>query len=334
MLLIILSYGIIKMNKSPLISVVILNYNGLKYLKQTIPAVMELDYPNYEVIVVDNGSEDGSIEYLKYNNRIRLVISPKLKEKNFACNYAIQKSNGQFILLLDNDLLITNKNLLYSLVSFYNQLSNVGFITIAFYNEHFTKTKSYGGFFCSYFILENKYRSFSDVKEINGEKVGFPQGANFFFTRKIWDEVGGYDDYLAFGGDDNDIGIKSLLLGYNNFLFSEIINIHIGLLERHDNKKYAEKFKNMFYAHLYTISKNYKLMNLLFYLPIYIFFAFIKSIKQSFQRGNMLVFSAYFKGLFLFLKSFPIAYRKRKEIQTKRRIKVDIFLKIKPARFD
>ena len=43
-------------DKFPLISVVMLNYNGLKYLKQTIASVLKLDYPNYEFLIVDNGS--------------------------------------------------------------------------------------------------------------------------------------------------------------------------------------------------------------------------------------------------------------------------------------
>lgn len=317
-------------HEKPLISIVILNYNGLKYLKRTIPPIMELDYPYYEVIVVDNGSMDGSQAYLKNNSRIRLLNSPRFKEKNYACNYAIDKANGQFILLLDNDLLITDKNILSNLITFYRNYSNVGFITIAFYNEFFNKSKSYGGYFCFYFIMETKYKSFHEVEKINGAKVGFPQGAILFFNKKIWDEIGGYDEYLPFGGDDNDIGIKSLLLGYNNYLFSEKIHIHIGLSEREDNNKYAEKFKNMFYAHLYTIFKNYKLMNLMIFLPIYIIFALVKSIKQSIQRRNASTFFAYFSGIFLFIRSIPVAYKNRKKIQLKRIVKDDIFFNVKP----
>ena len=48
-------------DKKPLISIVMLNYNGLKYLKSTIHPILKLDYPNYEFIIVDNCSTDGSI---------------------------------------------------------------------------------------------------------------------------------------------------------------------------------------------------------------------------------------------------------------------------------
>ena len=144
------------MNKYPLISIILLNYNGLKYLKRTIPPLMRLKYPNYDVNVVDNGSTDGSLEYLKTNDRIKLLISPKLKEKNFACNYAVQRVKGNFILLLDNDLLITDESILGQLFAFYKQHLDVGFITIAFCDEYSKVTSSYGGYFCRYFIRENK----------------------------------------------------------------------------------------------------------------------------------------------------------------------------------
>jgi len=41
--------------KIPLISIVVLNWNGLHFLKETIPSLLDIDYPNYEIIVVDNG---------------------------------------------------------------------------------------------------------------------------------------------------------------------------------------------------------------------------------------------------------------------------------------
>ncbi|MEM4849151.1 MAG: glycosyltransferase, partial [Ignisphaera sp.] len=52
-------------NSFPLVSVVILNYNGLEHLKTCLNSVLNTDYPNFEVIVVDNGSTDGSVEFIK-----------------------------------------------------------------------------------------------------------------------------------------------------------------------------------------------------------------------------------------------------------------------------
>ena len=49
----------------PKVSIIVLNYNGRALLEQFLPSVANQDYPNYEVIVVDNASTDGSVEFVK-----------------------------------------------------------------------------------------------------------------------------------------------------------------------------------------------------------------------------------------------------------------------------
>ena len=49
-------------NKTPLVYVVILNWNGREVLRETLETVAKLDYPNYKILVVDNGSTDGSLD--------------------------------------------------------------------------------------------------------------------------------------------------------------------------------------------------------------------------------------------------------------------------------
>ena len=48
----------------PCVSIIIPNLNGLQLLRKSIPSILETDYPNFEIIVVDNGSDDGSVEFL------------------------------------------------------------------------------------------------------------------------------------------------------------------------------------------------------------------------------------------------------------------------------
>ena len=98
------------MKEYPKISIVVLNYNGLKYLQRTIPALLKIDYPAYEIIIVDNASSDKSINFLENFEGIKIVRN----KKNYGCckgkNIGIKKATGEYILLLDNDILLENRN--------------------------------------------------------------------------------------------------------------------------------------------------------------------------------------------------------------------------------
>jgi hypothetical protein len=63
-------------------------------------------------------------------------------------------------------------------------------------------------------------------------------------------------------------------------------------------------------------------------------FAFIKSIKQSIFRLHLGPIFSFFHGYYLFIKMLPITLKKREDIQLKRVIKEDIFLKIRPPKFN
>ncbi|MCK4744935.1 glycosyltransferase [Candidatus Parcubacteria bacterium] len=321
-----------KINKYQTISVIMLNYNGLKYLERTVLSILNLNYANFEFIIVDNGSTDGSQEFIKKFDKIRLINSPRVREKNFACNYAIKRAKGKYIFLCDNDLLITDNNLLNNLYERYKQNSNVGLINIAFSDENNLKTKGYGNFQGYYFTKETNLIDCSLIYNFDNIEICHPSGIGIYFSKSFWENVGGYDDHLIFGGDDNDLGIKSWLFGYENRLYAKSIQLHIGLPERMNNKKYTLKYKETFYAQLYTIVKNYYFFNMVITIVGYSIFSFFKSIKQSLKRFHVGPFFAFFQGYYLFLINLPIAMKRRKEIQLKRVIKYDIFLNIKPPK--
>lgn len=98
------------MNK-PLVSIIIINWNGKEVFKDCLASLEKLDYSNWELIVVDNGSQDGSTN---------LVDSYKLTAKNYVLiqnqenvgfaqgnNQGFEKTSGDYILLLNNDTKIT-----------------------------------------------------------------------------------------------------------------------------------------------------------------------------------------------------------------------------------
>lgn len=317
-----------KESNTPLISIVIINYNWKKYLERTIALFLNLSYKNTEIIVVDNGSSDGSIEFLEQYDFAQTIKSPRFREKNFACNLWIQSAKWEYIFLCDNDLLLTNFDLLQELLEMYNQINNIWILWISYKDEWTTQTNGYWVLFWNFFIKSRPIIGEKDIKKYHWGMIWFPHGIWFFIKKDIWNTLWWYDDYLPFWWDDNDLWIRSWLFWYKNYIYANSLQIHIWLQERVDTKKFVHKFTYQIYAELYVIVKNYTFFNMIKTLFLYSIYLLLKSIKQSFEKKSLYPFFAFFQGYYLFLKNISVAINKRKDIQNRRKIREDIFLNI------
>ena len=90
-----------------LVSIVMPNYNGEKYISQAIKSVIAQTYTNWELIIVDDCSNDNSLniinKYVKIDNRVKLIQLSKNGGPAVARNMAISKATGRFIAFLDSD---------------------------------------------------------------------------------------------------------------------------------------------------------------------------------------------------------------------------------------
>ncbi len=96
-------------DRQPLVSIVVVNWNGLDDTKDCIKYLKDQTYKNFETIVVDNGSTDGSVEHLRKLSRIKLVENPQNLGFTGGHIAGYNASQGEYILLLNNDA-IMDKN--------------------------------------------------------------------------------------------------------------------------------------------------------------------------------------------------------------------------------
>ena len=91
----------------PLVSIVILNYNGAGYLAKFLPSVLATQYENFEVVVADNGSSDNSISLVKEKFPSVKIITNNTNE-GFAggYNWALQKVKADYYVLLNSDVAV------------------------------------------------------------------------------------------------------------------------------------------------------------------------------------------------------------------------------------
>lgn len=112
--------------KIPLVSVVIVNYNGKRFLKDCLKSLKDSNYKNLEILLVDNGSSDDSLKYVKrYFPKIHII---ELKDNiGFAGgnNIGIRRAKGKYILLLNNDTR-ADKNFINELVNVFERDAGIG----------------------------------------------------------------------------------------------------------------------------------------------------------------------------------------------------------------
>ena len=98
------------MNKiCPLVSIVMPNYNGAKYIIDAIESTLAQTYQDWELLVIDDGSTDNSLEIISYyaqtDSRVRLLFHDNHANKGVSCarNLGLSNANGKYIALLDSD---------------------------------------------------------------------------------------------------------------------------------------------------------------------------------------------------------------------------------------
>ena len=89
---------------SPFVSAIVVNWNGKNYLGECLESLRKQTFLNFEIIVVDNGSTDGSVEYIRSHFPECLIIqNPSNNGFGKGNNQGIKKAKGEYIALLNND---------------------------------------------------------------------------------------------------------------------------------------------------------------------------------------------------------------------------------------
>ncbi|MFH1226459.1 MAG: glycosyltransferase family 2 protein [Planctomycetota bacterium] len=114
------------------VCVIIINWNGKKHLEKCLPAISEQSYPNYEIMVVDNGSTDGTIDYINnYWPKVRIIALKENKffasGNNIGIQQALKNKEISYIALLNNDT-IADKNWLSEMVKITDTDPRIGIV--------------------------------------------------------------------------------------------------------------------------------------------------------------------------------------------------------------
>jgi GT2 family glycosyltransferase len=251
--------------ENPLISIIILNYNAGDLIFNCINSVFQTKYENYEVILVDNISTDGSHKKCKKNfDKIQLIEN----SKNFGyCegnNIGIRKAKGEFIVILNPDTIV-EPNWLDEFLIAYSKFGEGLYQPkiLSLYEENILQ--STGNMIHLFGFGFAKDKGIKDNNQFNKiEKIGYASGTCLFTSSKVFEKIGLLDPFLFLYHDDLDLGWRGAQLGINSYF---VPNVKIFHAESYILKWSAKKFywleRNRKYCILTHFSKDtYKKMRI------------------------------------------------------------------------
>ncbi|MBX4258436.1 glycosyltransferase family 2 protein [Clostridium estertheticum] len=281
------------------VSIIIPNYNGLRYIKGCLDSLAKQLFQSFEIIIVDNASQDGSREYISENYpQIKLISLNQNYGFSKAVNEGIKASNCEYVVLLNNDTEVEKywlKNLA-NCIEKDKKIFSCCSKMVQFL--HRDKIDDVGD---EYTILGWAYKR-GDGAILNrytkSERVFSSCAGAAIYRRNLFEEIGYFDeDFFAYM-EDVDISYRANVQGYKNVYCSNAVVYHIGSAT--SGSKY-NSFKVRLAArnNIYVFLKNMPFFQLLINSPFlfigwvikYLFF-YKKGFSKEFLEGSKEAFNS------------------------------------------
>jgi len=302
---------------SKLVSILIVNWNGIKHLKKCFNSLSKITYPNYEIILIDNASQDGSVEFVRKNYpQVRVIQNKKNLGFAEANNIGYKEACGKYIFFLNNDTTI-EPDCLTKLIEGIERDKNIGGIQpkILVMDEP-KKLDCVGDFLTATGILQHygiggnaNAEQYNKVVEIFSMK-----GAAMLFKRGVLEEVGVFDkDFFAYF-EETDLCHRVRLAGYKIFYYPDSLICHKGSGTTRTlsfNFIQIHAFKNRICSYL----KNFGKLELLKVLPLHLLVCELVAIFYSFKRMDLKFFFGIQQAIWWNIRHLGKTLEKRKKVQ-------------------
>lgn len=285
------------------VSVVIPNFNGIAFLDSVLASLEGQTLNNFEVILVDNGSTDGSCSFVTANYPWVHLI--ELSE-NFgfcgAVNAGIRAAKAPYVLLLNNDTEVKAdfvEEMLAAIRRHKNAFS-CGARMVQYHDRD--KLDDVGNYYCALGWSFARGRG-KDIHAYETEDRIFSACAGAaIYRKKILEKIGYFDEEHFAYLEDTDIGYRARIYGYENWYAPKAIVYHVG--SGTSGSRYNQ-FKTRYSSrnNIYLIYKNMPLLQIILNLPFlvagflvkFLFFA-VKGMGKEYAAGIKNGFSISMKN--------------------------------------
>ena len=311
--------------KRPLVSILVLNYNGKEFLKACFDSLLAGIYKNIEIVLVDNNSSDDSVDFTRENfKQVRILQTGSNSGYSRAYNLALRESNGKYAVLLNNDVEVAG-NWLESLVSIAESDQNIAAlqpkIRSLIDEGYFEYAGASGGHMDIFGYPFLRGRLFFTTEMDEGQyddeaEVFWTSGAAMFVRIDSLRKSGYLDEDFVHHMEEIDLCWRLQLVGYKLKVVPESVIYHYaGATIKPDS------FMKLYWNHrngIFMMLKNFELKSLFRVLLLRFLLDFVNIFFAAFVRLNFSHAYAIIKAYVWLIFHPAMIMRKRDEVQKMR----------------
>jgi GT2 family glycosyltransferase len=222
---------------TPKVAIVILNWNGIKYLRDFLPSIMASTWSNLDVVVGDNGSSDGSLDFLR-NEYPSIKIIENKANYGFTGGYnrVLAQVQADYLILLNSDVEVM-PNWIEPVIDLMENDEQIAVAApkIRSYHQktHFEHAGAAGGFIDKLGYPFCRGRIFYEIEEDRGQydlpsEIFWATGAALFIKKKYWGLSGGFDETFFAHMEEIDLCWRLKNMGYKVMYCPQSVVYHVG----------------------------------------------------------------------------------------------------------
>ncbi len=318
---------------APQVDIVVLNYNGKKFLDDCFQSIRLSVYKNIRIYLLDNASTDDSIAYTLSNYpEVEIIRNPENNGFCAAYNLAFSICEGKYIVCLNNDVKV-KPDWLNHLVEAAEKDENIAALQpkiVSFFDEHsFEYAGASGGMIDIYGYPFLRGRIFNTIEHDLGQyndvqEIFWTSGAAMFIRKSALVKSGILDDTIVHHMDEIDLCWRMRMQGYSLQVIPKSVIAHYG-----GATITAQSFKKMYWNHrnaIFIMLKNYGSEHVFGKTAIHILLDIVAVFYSLFvfEGKRSFAISAAYCWVLL---NIPLIIRKRKEVQSKRKVNDKVIMK-------
>ncbi len=304
-------------------AVVILNWNGKKFLEKFLPSVIEYSRGDAEIIIADNDSSDDSLAFMQANYPdIRIIINKNNGGFSKGYNDAFAQIEAKYYVLLNSDIEVT-QNWIQPIIQLMDSDENIAVcqpkLLSYFDKEKFEYAGAAGGFIDKYGYPFCRGRLFQSLEVDNGQyddicEIFWATGAAMFVRADLYHKYGGLDNDFFAHMEEIDFCWRLKNEGYKIMYCPDSFVYHVGggTLPKNNSRKTYLNFRNNFFLLLKNLPSN----RLLKVFIIRLLLDFVAGIKFL-AEGGFKDFWAVIRAHLSFYVAMKKNLKKRKNIHHK-----------------